>query len=174
LTTLLTALTETRRDDPDSHILVYFLADGENTDEREAEPFSQTASLVDGGAVLGYGTTEGGQMRASGGDTDGEYITDESGQPGVSRIDEEQLETIAGQMGVPYLHRDDPEAPIEGTMEGITLRSVPTEAPRAVAGSEDCYGTAAIPLAGLAILELAEMTCSVRRRLNRYVLRGVQ
>src|SRR5690625_7019598 len=92
LTTLLTALTETRRDDPDSHILVYFLADGENTDEREAEPFSQTASLVDGGAVLGYGTTEGGQMRASGGDTDGEYITDESGQPGISRIDEEQLE----------------------------------------------------------------------------------
>src|SRR5699024_11879341 len=35
LTTLLTALTETRRDDPDSHILVYFLADGERTDERE-------------------------------------------------------------------------------------------------------------------------------------------
>src|SRR5699024_282620 len=128
LTTLLTALTETRRDDPDPHILVYFLADGENTDEREAEPFSQTASLVDGGAVLGYGTTEGGQMRASGGDTDGEYITDESGQPGVSRIDEEQLETIAGQMGVPYLHRDDPEAvgpdrvpALGGQLRGLVL-----------------------------------------------------
>lgn len=174
LTTLLTALTETRRDDPDSHILVYFLADGENTDEREAEPFSQTASLVDGGAVLGYGTTEGGQMRASGGDTDGEYITDESGQPGISRIDEEQLETIAGQMGVPYLHRDDPEAPIEGTMEGITLRSVPTESPRSVASFEDWYWIAAIPLAGLVIWELGEMTYRLPRRLDRYDLRGAQ
>ena len=174
LTTLLTALSDTRRDDPDSHILVYFLADGENTDEREAEPFSQAASLVDGGAVLGYGTADGGQMRASGADTDGEYITDESGQPGISRIDEEQLQTIAGQMGVPYLHRDDPEAPIEGTMEGITLRSVPTESSRSVASFEDWYWIAAIPLAGLVIWELGEMTYRLPRRLDRYDIRGAQ
>ena len=174
LTTLLTALSDTRRDDPDSHILVYFLADGENTDEREAEPFSPAASLVDGGAVLGYGTAEGGQMRASGGDTDGEYITDESGRPGISRIDEEQLQTIAGQMGVPYLHRDDPEAPIEGTMEDITLRSVPTESSRSVASFEDWYWIAAIPLAGLVIWELGEMTYRLTVLLVGYDYRGAQ
>lgn len=173
LTTLLTALSDTRRDDPDSHILVYFLADGENTDDRESEPFSQAASMVDGGAVLGYGTAEGGRMKASG-EANEEYITDESGQPGISRIDEEQLQTIAGQMGVPYLHREDPEAPIESTMEDITLHSVPIESPRSVASFEDWYWIAAIPLAGLLIWELGEMTYRLPRRLDRYDIRGAQ
>ena len=46
-------------------------------------------------------------------------------------IDEQQLETIAGELGVPYLHCTDPEAPIEGTMDSITLRPVPIESTRA-------------------------------------------
>src|SRR5699024_2140311 len=112
--------------------------------------------------------------RASGGDTDGEYITDESGQPGVSRIDEEQLETIAGQMRVPYLHRDDPEAPIEGTMAGITLRSVPTESPRSVASPAAWYWIAPIRLAGLVIWALGATTYLRPRRLARYAPRGAQ
>lgn len=173
LDTLLTALSETRSDDPDSHTLVYFLADGENTDEQESEPFSSAASMVDGGAVLGYGTSEGGPMKASG-EVDGEYITDESGQPGISHIDQEQLQTIAGQIGVPYLHREDPEAPIEGTMEGITLRSVPTESSRSVASFDDWYWIAAIPLAGLLIWELGEMTYRLPRRLDRHDIGGAK
>lgn len=174
LSTLLTELSETRRDDPDSHNLVYFLSDGENTDEQESEPFSQVASMADGGAVLGYGTAEGGQMKARGGENDGEYITDESGQPGISQIDEQQLQTIAGQIGVPYLHRDDPEAPIEGTMEGITLRPIPTETSRSVASFEDWYWVAAIPLAALLIWELGEMTYRLPRKLDRFDIQGTQ
>ena len=109
LQTLLQEISDAKREDPDSSVLVYVLSDGENTDGRESESFSQAAGFVDGGAVLGYGTSEGGPMKTQGGPEDGEYITGPDGQQGISVIDEQQLETIAGELGVPYLHRTDPE-----------------------------------------------------------------
>jgi len=174
LNPLMVAITEAQRDDPDSSVLVYFLSDGENTDGKESESFSQAAGFIDGGAVLGYGTPEGGPMKAQGGADDGEYITGADGAQGVSKIDTTQLETIAGELGTPYLHRDDPEAEIEGTMEGITLRAVPTESHRDVASFEDWYWVASIPLAALLIWELGEMTYRLPRRLDRYDIRGAQ
>ena len=171
---LMVEISETKREDPDSSVLVYVLSDGENTDGKDSETFSQAAGFIDGGAVLGYGTAEGGPMKAEGGDNDGEYITGPDGERGISRIDEEQLQTIADELGVPYLHRDDPEAPIEGTMEGITLRPVPTESRREVASFEDWYWIAAIPLAALLIWELGEMTYRLPRRLDRHDIRGAQ
>ena len=69
------------------------------------------ASLVNGGAVLGYGTAQGGRMKekanySSAAGTD--YIQDRSGGSAgdaVSRIDEDMLRGIAAQLGVPYVHR---------------------------------------------------------------------
>jgi Ca-activated chloride channel family protein len=174
LQTLLQEISEAKREDPDSSVLVYVLSDGENTDGRDSEPFSQAAGFVDGGAVLGYGTSEGGPMRTQGGPEDGEYITGADGQQGVSMIDEQQLETIAGELGVPYLHRTDPEEPIEGTMDGITLKPIPIESARGVASFDDWYWLASIPLAALLIWELGEMTYRLPRRLDRDDLRGEQ
>ncbi|MBB5831122.1 vWA domain-containing protein [Brachybacterium aquaticum] len=174
LATLLTEISDAKRDDPDSSVLVYVLSDGENTDERESESFAQAAGFIDGGAVLGYGTAEGGPMKTQGGAEDGEYITGPDGAQGISTIDETQLQTIAGQLGVPYLHRDDPEAPIEGTMDGITLRPIPAESRRGVASFEDWYWVAAIPLAALMIWELGEMTYRLPRRIDRQDLQGAQ
>ena len=113
-------------------------------------------------------------MKAEGGQDDGEYITGPDGEQGISRIDEQQLETIAGELGVPYLHRDDPEAPIEGTMDGITLRPIADESRRDVASFEDWYWVAAIPLTALLIWELGEMTYRLPRRLDRYDISGAQ
>lgn len=172
LETLLVELSTTQREDPDSQMLVYFLSDGENTDEKESESFSQAASFIDGGAVLGYGTAEGGPMKANGGPQDGEYITGPDGEQGISSIDEEQLQTIASDLGVPYIHRDDPEAEIEGTMEGITLRPIPIESARDVTSFQDWYWIASIPLAALLIWELGEMTYRLPRKLDRHDIRG--
>ncbi|GAA4526107.1 VWA domain-containing protein [Brachybacterium paraconglomeratum] len=174
LTPLMVEISEARSEDPDSSVLVYFLSDGENTDERDSESFGQAAGFVDGGAVLGYGTPEGGPMKVEGGKDHGEYITGPDGQQGISSIDEQQLQTIAGEMGVPYLHRTDPAAPIEGTMEGVTLRPIPIESTRGVASFEDWYWVAAIPLAALLIWELGEMTYRLPRRLDRYDISGAQ
>ena len=174
LNPLLVEISEAKREDPDSSVLVYVLADGENTDGQDAESFTQASGFIDGGAVLGYGTAEGGPMKAEGGQDDGEYITGPDGEQGISRIDEQQLETIAGELGVPYLHRDDPEAPIEGTMDGITLRPIADESRRDVASFEDWYWVAAIPLTALLIWELGEMTYRLPRRLDRYDISGAQ
>ncbi|NMA76294.1 MAG: VWA domain-containing protein [Actinomycetales bacterium] len=174
LTPLLVEISEARSEDPDSSVLVYFLSDGENTDEQDSESFSQASGVIDGGAVLGYGTAEGGPMKAQGGEDHGEYITGPDGQQGISSIDEPQLQTIAGEMGVPYLHRDDPEVEIEGTMEGIDLQPVPIESRRGVASFEDWYWAAAIPLTALLIWELGEMTYRLPRKLDRYDVSGAQ
>jgi Ca-activated chloride channel family protein len=68
---------------------------------------------VDGGAVLGYGTAEGGRMKENTGQRSGQdagagYIQDRSsgtGNDALSVIDEGRLHAIAGQLGVPYVHR---------------------------------------------------------------------
>ncbi len=110
-------LTERLRAARDSHPerprLVYYLGDGEQTSAGAPEAIRVDGGLVNGGAVLGYGTSEGGRMKENTGQragSDGEagYIQDRtsgSGRDALSVIDEGRLQWIAGQLGVPYVHR---------------------------------------------------------------------
>src|SRR5690606_10570666 len=59
LTILQRVLEDAQRREPASIRLVFFLSDGEQTVEGELESFAPLAPLVDGGAVLGYGTAGG-------------------------------------------------------------------------------------------------------------------
>lgn len=103
--------------------MVFYLGDGEQTAPEEPESFAGSADLVDGGAVLGYGTAEGGPMKRVAAGVDGqpgEYIEDPAtGEPALSTIDEAALGAIADDLGVPYVHRSAgeepalPEAPAE-------------------------------------------------------------
>jgi Ca-activated chloride channel family protein len=98
---------------PERPRLVFYLGDGEQTSANPPEPFAAGTKLVDGGAVLGYGTSSGGRMRdyAFGTNKPGDYITDRSTQdsrPALSVIDEKTLQAIAAQLGVPYVHRPKP------------------------------------------------------------------
>ena len=171
LDALLTGISQAKKDDPESSVLVYFLSDGENTDGEDSETFSASAQFIDGGAVLGYGTPEGGRMKAHGGPDDGQYIKDPSGAEGVSVIDEKQLQTIADGMGVPYLHRTEPDEDMSASMEGITLRPLPITSTTRVPTFEDWYWIAAIPLAGLMLWELGAMTYRLPRRVEREEIR---
>ena len=85
--------------------MVFYFGDGEQTNGEAPTPFALDG-LVDGGAVLGYGTAEGGPMagRSSLGreDTD---ITTSDGQTAISQASEADLRAIADQLGVPYVHR---------------------------------------------------------------------
>ena len=111
---LLTEILETAdQQDPAQERVLFYLGDGEQTAATEPGSFEPLADLVGGGAVLGYGTDEGGRMREFGGYSDpnapASYIQDYSiGDPvdAVSRIDESRLDEIAGQLGVDYLKRD--------------------------------------------------------------------
>ncbi|WP_200950611.1 vWA domain-containing protein [Arthrobacter sp. Soil762] len=125
-----TLLAERLRAARDSHPerprLVYYLGDGEQTSAKAPAARRLDGGLVDGGAVLGYGTADGGRMKentgqgsgqGSGQDAGAGYIQDRSsgtGKDAISVIDEGRLQGIAGQLGVPYVHRSagDPVAPM--------------------------------------------------------------
>ncbi|ACQ82202.1 von Willebrand factor type A [Beutenbergia cavernae DSM 12333] len=140
--------------------LVFFLSDGENTNgddsaAGEMASYEELAPLVDGGAVLGYGTSEGGRMRmydgtdATGAGTDAPFITDptQSGSPdAISRIDETTLRTIAEQLGVEYSHRIEPSS-VDSLVSGIDVQDIASDGRREVTTYTDVYWPAALVVA---------------------------
>ncbi|MBT2513545.1 VWA domain-containing protein [Arthrobacter sp. ISL-30] len=109
-------LEAARAEHPGRPALVFYFGDGENTSPDRGAPMGTDPGLIDGGAVLGYGTSEGGRMKAPAAGESGEegsYLKDpasDGSTEAVSRIDEDRLRDIAGELQVPYLHRqaDDP------------------------------------------------------------------
>ncbi|GGI80384.1 vWA domain-containing protein [Pseudarthrobacter scleromae] len=110
-------LSLARQSHPGRLRLVFYLGDGEQTSAKAPAPMDLEDGLVAGGAVLGYGTAGGGRMRENTGEEyddgstpggDASYLRDSSGDGAgyaLSRIDEGRLQQIAGQLGVPYVHR---------------------------------------------------------------------
>jgi len=101
---------------PQNVRLVFMFSDGENTRGSGSDPdniasYAPLAPLVDGGAVLGYGTLEGGQMlryTGVGEPREGDWIIDPSTQePAVSHLDEGELRQVAEDLGISYVHRFD-------------------------------------------------------------------
>lgn len=90
--------------------IVFFISDGEITHEADLKSHPKLKDFIDGGAVLGYGTEKGGPMHAVAffGDEEVEelYYYDENfdQQTALSVIDEENLQSIASDMGVDYVH----------------------------------------------------------------------
>ncbi|PSL38971.1 Ca-activated chloride channel family protein [Labedella gwakjiensis] len=158
-------LTTDASENPERSRILYYLGDGEQTSGQAPGSFAELAAAVDGGAVLGYGTDAGGPMKQYTGYDDGTepgYIQDYStGADAISRINERALGTIADELGVPYIHRDADSSVAEAT-EGIRVGNVetPDEVP---ASPGEFYWIAAIPLAALALLELAWMLSTVLR-----------
>ncbi len=105
------ALQRSAEEKPANIRILYLFSDGESTDPT-ADPavaYSVLGDYVAGGAVLGYGTPEGGTMKVNGGVDDGNDIIDPAtGQQAISRIDEATLQQSAEQLGVPYAHRVEP------------------------------------------------------------------
>ena len=102
-------MLENARSYEDGSVILFFISDGEITGNGRLESFSEAEELVDQGAVLGYGTSEGGQMYVQNYAGAYEQVEDvdeytwESG-PAVSCIDERNLKSIAGDIGIEYIH----------------------------------------------------------------------
>ena len=81
--------------------------------------YESLKDLVDTGAVLGYGTEKGGKMRE--GHT---YVYDhETYSDALSKIDEENLQKIADELGVQYLNMNSGNTALEGLIEIIKQHS---------------------------------------------------
>ena len=135
----------------DRTTVLFFLSDGEITDGSEMESYEYLEPYVDAGAVLGYGSLEGGRMEDA---TNWGYIQDpETGDTALSYIDEENLRLIAQDLGLEYIH---PRAPMEvdyllsSVKAGSTVSIGDTDA----VVYDDTYYYYVIPLAALLVWEL--------------------
>jgi Ca-activated chloride channel family protein len=157
---------------PERGRVVFYLGDGEQTAAAPPAPFDIDKRLVNGGAVLGYGTTEGGRMKATRSrfDTSQDYIEDPAtGEDARSVISEDTLRSIGDQLGVPYLHRQSGDA-ITPAVDGIDLERFGTSEQiekEKVLARRELYWPLLIGVAGIAAWEIgaaATALLQTRRR----------
>jgi len=153
-------LGEAAAENPRQQRVLFYLGDGEQTSGAAPVSFAALAPLLTGGAVLGYGTAQGGVMREfDGGFVDpsgpANYIQDFSaGAPvdAVSRIDEAQLAAIAGELGVGYTHRTAAES-LDGVLAEFDVGDATVDdGARGV--RTELYWIPAIPLGLIALVEI--------------------
>jgi len=152
---------------PERSRVLFYLGDGEQTRAEVPGSFGAIAELIDGGGVIGYGTAEGGRMRVFDGysadDDPAEvaYIQDPTtGTDAVSALDETNLAVIAGELGVDYRHSDDGAS--REFVDGIDIGPTTVRA-GSLAGPVEFYWILAIPLALLALGELAAAGLAIAR-----------
>ena len=101
---LMQSMLEITKKNNDNVRIVFFISDGENTSDKAIKSFSGLKKYIDNGAVLGYGTTNGGYMKEKDYYTEEEvYIKDENYNNAISKIDENNLNKIAKEMGIDYI-----------------------------------------------------------------------
>ena len=113
---------------PERGRIVFYLGDGEHTAAGPPAPFTVHKALVQGGAVLGYGTREGGRMTSdvrygSG----GSYLKDPAtGEDAVSVLDETTLQAIGSQLGLAYVNRT-ADRSLSSALSGVDLARFGTD-----------------------------------------------
>ena len=144
-------------------VYVFFLTDGENTDDNDLDSFSDLADMIDGGAVMGYGTENGGVMHWH------DVLSDEIVEvqdkrhypytTALSKIDEDNLEALADDLDLPYVYMNE-TSKIDDVLDGIIAGYDSEQKEDMRAGYKDLYYYFCIPLAGLVCYEFF----SVKRR----------
>ena len=87
--------------------IVFICTDGEQTVDRDIDSLKPLADNVDGGAILGYGTTKGGKIEVENYDGTKEELKDRSSYPyqdAVSVLDESNLKRMAKDLDINYVH----------------------------------------------------------------------
>lgn len=173
LPTVEEALTNAKENRTENVRFLVVFSDGENTDETDpgvAESWRAITHLIDGGAVIGYGTEEGAPMKVyrAGEGQLAEYMLDPdsaeepgSSQLALARIDPVNLARLAEMLKVPLLLNPDASQVVsmsEGLMEGAAVIADGRE-------TVATYRYAIWPLgmvgAALVIWELLDFTASI-------------
>lgn len=153
---------------PERSRMVFYLGDGEQTagsGEADVSGFAAAAKYVDGGAVLGYGTAEGGPMRittgrpSTGSGTEAEYI-EYQGAPAMSVRDDDNLQQISEQLGVEYQPR---AVDAELTLPEAPATTTDYSSSGEVGNVIELYWVLALVLLVLVAIEVARATMQVTR-----------
>lgn len=138
-------------------VIVFFISDGEITNGDTLDSFKEAAKYIDGGAVLGYGTSKGGNMYIKDYFSDDLVaIEDKSEYPykkAVSKIDEENLKAIAKDMDIEYINMTT-ENKLDTVIDNIKkdTASLGDEDSR-LDGYKDIYFIFIVPLVGMLVYE---------------------
>lgn len=152
---LVSRLQAAKAADPRRPRIVFYLGDGEPTTDTAPPPFNIPVGLVNGGAVLGYGTAAGGKMKENfgyGSHANSAYIT-LGGQEAVSKIDEPQLTAMASQLGVSYTHRSAGD-PISAALADTKPGTMALDADQTGQGTFELYWILALGAFALVSWEL--------------------
>lgn len=107
LDTMVSSLKSSQKKENRIRIL-FFISDGEITDDSSLKSFSEVSKYIDNGAVMGYGTNKGGYMKTKNKYSESEdYIIDYTNynyNKAISKIDENNLQKIAKDINVEYIH----------------------------------------------------------------------
>ena len=104
---LLLTLKSIRDQHPDDAIVLYIITDGEQTSAVTRRTFSSLRQYLDDAFAVGVGSTEGGRIPlvadgvgdAGTGNGSENWVTDpDTGEPGISAMDEDTLREIADEM----------------------------------------------------------------------------
>ncbi|GAB4100205.1 VWA domain-containing protein [Sinomonas halotolerans] len=150
-------LEASAREAPERPRIVFYLGDGEQTSAEPATALGIDRALVQGGAVLGYGTSSGGRMRENPPFADGseDFIQDPATDTdALSRIDEAALRTIAEELGVPYAHRA-PGDPVDEALAAAAPGQLRATEESGLFGRFEFYWMFALAGFGLALVEIA-------------------
>lgn len=138
-------------------VIVFFISDGEITNGDTLDSFKEAAKYIDGGAVLGYGTSKGGNMYIKDYFSDDLVaIEDKSEYPyekAVSKIDEENLKAIAKDMDIEYINMTT-ENKLDTVIDNIKKdTALLGDEDSRLDGYKDIYFIFIIPLVGMLVYE---------------------
>jgi len=166
--TLVDLVAAAEDQEPDRRQVVFLFTDGETTVEQPStEPYTAVGERIAGGAVLGYGTTEGATMRVwdASGPTEDDVMDARTGAPAVSVVDRSTLRELANELDVPLLDRTAGD-PLDEALTGID-RDGERTTPGRVPVHQDLGWWWAYPLLGLVWWEVAAVTVDVARFVPR-------
>lgn len=153
-------IKDTLDNERDNYQIIFFISDGEITGNEKLKSYSELMDYIDDGIVLGYGTESGGPMKTisfAGDENEPEYLyiydSNYNKVKAVSRIDENNLKSIASDMGVDYIHMtrqsaiDEKLSQIKKDVEELEYGKSEKK------GYKDIYYFFVIPLAALLVFD---------------------
>lgn len=128
---------EIAADKDDANIYLFFVSDGEDNQDKKLASFEKLGKYLNGGAVLGYGTSKGGNMKV---DTYTGYkdVYDSSGELAVTKLNEENLIAIATDMDISYIHMKR-QSNIDSTIDDILADVELTEMEKVEVAQRETY-----------------------------------
>lgn len=154
------AMEQTLNDGRENYKILFFISDGEVINSEKLKSYKGLDRYVDAGAVLGYGTEQGGPMKTV------EYMEEKpeylyyyddnyDKKLAISRIDEGNLKSIASDFGIGYVHMTD-QSEIDSIIKDLQAKVDNLEIEKDMESKEgykDIYYLFVIPLVLLLMVD---------------------